>query len=158
MLQPVIGLFPGSRASEVRAHMPVLIRSAQALHRRFPRLQFLLGESPGLASEAYDEFLGQTELPLKRVRTGIMPEMGICHLSVIASGSATLEAALFGMPMIIMYRVSRITFGLGRLLVRVPSVGMVNLVLQKGVVPELLQEEANEEILLESCSRFWRQP
>jgi lipid-A-disaccharide synthase len=117
-------------------------------------MQFVLGEAPSLEKSIYDEILAGVSIPLKRLREGISPSMGICDLAVVASGTATLEMALIGVPMIIVYRVSGFTYLLGRLLVRVPAIGIVNLVPQKGVVPELIQGDLNEDVLEEKCLRF----
>jgi lipid-A-disaccharide synthase len=153
-LYPTVGLFPGSRASEVRALLPVMLRSAARLRERFPRMQFLLGQGPGLKDEVYQEIVEKAGIPLASTRDGIGPAMGVCDLAIVASGTATLELALFGIPMVVVYRVSRMTYGLGRLLVRVPSIGMVNLVSQKPVVPELIQGDLNEENLYALCVPF----
>ncbi len=154
-LYPVVGLFPGSRASEVRVLLPIFIQAAQALQRRFPRMQFILGEAPDLSEDIYENILKKVDLSVQRTRTGIEPTVSICDLAIVASGTATLELALFGLPMIVAYRVSPITFGFGRLLVRVPSIGMVNLVSQKNIVPELLQENLNKNNLYQLCCRFF---
>jgi lipid-A-disaccharide synthase len=154
-LYPTVGLFPGSRASEVRALLPVMLQSARRLRERFPRMQFLLGQGPGLDNEVYQEILEGAEIPLASTGEGIGPATGFCDLAIVASGTATLELALFGIPMVVVYRVSRITYGLGRLLVRVPSIGMVNLVSRKPVVPELIQGDLNAENLYERCVPFF---
>ena len=152
---PVLGLFPGSRASEVRALLPVMLGCARLLHQRFPRMQFLLGQGPGLSDAVYEEILEGHPLPLVRTREGIGPGMGVCDLALVASGTATLELAVFGIPMVVVYRVSWVTFGLGRLLVRVPVIGMVNLVSQKAVVPELIQGDLDEKSLYAACMPFF---
>jgi len=152
---PILGLFPGSRGSEVRALLPVMLRSARLLRERFPRMQCLLGKGPGLEDGVYQELLEETEIPLVCASEGIGPAMGICDLAIVASGTATLELALLEIPMVVVYRVSRVTYGLGRLLVRVPSIGMVNLVSQKAVVPELLQGDLNEKSLYNLCYPFF---
>jgi lipid-A-disaccharide synthase len=153
-LYPVLGLFPGSRASEVRALLPVMLRGAGLLHRRFPRMQFLLGQGPGLDDEVYRQILEKADVPLVCAREGIGPGTGVCDLALVASGTATLEMALLKVPMVVVYRVSRLTFLLGRFLVRVPVIGMVNLVSEKAVVPELIQGELTEENLYEACIPF----
>lgn len=154
-LYPVLGLFPGSRASEVRALLPVMLRGARLLHRRFPRMQFLLGQGPGLGDDVYREVLEKTDIPLVCTREGIGPGTAVCDLALVASGTATLEMALLRIPMIVVYRVSRLTFTLARLLVRVPVIGMVNLVSEKAVVPELVQAELTAENLYEACIPFF---
>ena len=150
-LYPVVGLFPGSRVSEVRNLFPTMIEAADALHRRLPRVQFLLGQSPDLPEEMYAACLKGHSISLQRVRSGVQRAMAICDLAMVASGTATLELALHGVPMIVVYRVSAATWVLGRLLVRVPSIGLVNLISQRSVVPELVQGGFNADTLLEAC-------
>jgi lipid-A-disaccharide synthase len=154
-LYPVLGLFPGSRAVEVRSLLPDLLQTARELGNRYPRMQFLLGEAQELDREIYDKILEACPVPVTRVRTGIVPVVDVCDLALVASGTATLEVALFSVPMIVVYRVSRLTYWLGRVLIRVPAIGMVNLVPQKGVVPELIQGDVNPSMLLEHCLRFF---
>jgi lipid-A-disaccharide synthase len=154
-LYPVLGLFPGSRASEVRALLPVMVRAARLIHGRFPRMQFLLGQGPGLGEEVYQEILDKADIPLVRTREGIGPGTAVCDLAIVASGTATLEMALLGIPMVVVYRVSRFTFMLARLLVRVPVIGMVNLVSERAIVPELVQGELTGKNLYEACMPFF---
>ncbi len=154
-LYPVLGLFPGSRSVEVRSLLPDLLQTARELRNRFPRMQFLLGEAQELKKELYDKIIEDCPVPVTRVRTGIVPVVDVCDLALVASGTATLEVALFAVPMIVVYRVSRFTYWLGKILIRVPAIGMVNLVPQKGVVPELIQGDVNPEMLLEHCVRFF---
>jgi lipid-A-disaccharide synthase len=154
-LYPILGLFPGSRTGEVASLLPVMMGAARLLHRRFPQMQFLLGQGPGLGEEVYQGFLDGAGIPLVCMREGIGPGAGVCDLALVASGTATLELALLGVPMIVVYRVSRLTFALGRLLVRVPMIAMVNLVSEKAVVPELIQGDLTEETLYEACLPFF---
>jgi len=131
-----------------------MIHSAEAIRRRYPRLQVVIGEAPGLDPKCYDRVLSESKLPVKRLQNGIGPAMRMCDLAVVASGTATLEVALCKVPMVVVYRVSRFTYLLGRLLVRVPCIGMVNLITQRTIVPELLQKDVNEEKLVAHCMRF----
>jgi len=142
-LYPVVGLFPGSRIAEVRSLLPDMLGAGTGLAARFPRMQFVLGEARELEPPVYDRILEGCPLPVKRVRTGIPSVVSGCDLALVASGTATLEVALAGVPMVVVYRVSRLTYLLGRWLIRVPAIGMVNLVPQMGLVPELIQDEVN---------------
>ncbi len=154
-LYPVVGLFPGSRPGEVRTLLPVMLGAARRLRGLFPRLQFLLGKAPGLDDGLYASILARKEdLPVRSLRGEHGFAMALCDLAMVASGTATLELALLGVPMVVVYRVSRPTFWLGRLLVRVPSIAMVNLVSQRMVVPELIQGELDEESLADLCRAF----
>ncbi len=154
-LYPVLGLFPGSRTAEVRSLLPDLLAAARDLRTRFPHLQVVLGEARDLDPDVYDRILAGCTVPVRRVRTGIASVIRLCDLALVASGTATLEVALFGVPMIVVYRVSWITYHLGKWLIRVPAIGLANLVPQKGVVPELIQQEVSPERLVEHALRFF---
>lgn len=150
-LYPVVGLLPGSRSSEVRSLLPTILEAAEILHCRHPHTQFLLFEAPGLPEDLFSESLSRAGLQVARVRSHVGRAMPLCDLAVVASGTATLELALYGIPMVVVYKVSRATFLLGRLLVRVPSIALVNLVCRCPVVPELLQGELDAQNLAGIC-------
>jgi lipid-A-disaccharide synthase len=150
-LYPVVGLLPGSRASEVRSLLPTILEAAQLLRQRHPHVQFLLFEAPGLPEDLFSESLRRADLPVVRARSEAGRAMPLCDIAVVASGTATLELALHGIPMVVVYKVSRATFLLGRLLVRVPSIALVNLVCGRPVVPELLQGELDARNLAGLC-------
>lgn len=150
-LHPVVGLLPGSRPSEVRSLLPTILEAARLLRRRHPYAQFLLFEAPGLPEDLFSESLSRAGMPVLRVRSEAGRAMPLCDLAVVASGTATLELAFHGVPMVVVYRVSRATFLLGRLLVRVPSIALVNLVCRCPVVPELLQGELDAQNLAGLC-------
>ncbi|MEW6443369.1 MAG: lipid-A-disaccharide synthase [bacterium] len=153
-LFPVVGLFPGSRSGEVSRLLPAMLAGAGSLRSRFPRTQFLLGQAPGLPDEVYTPILESGRLPVRRVRSATTRAMALCDLAIVASGTATLELALLGVPMIVVYKVSPVTFLLGRLLVRVPSISLVNLVSRRAVVPELLQGDLKPEAIGALCCRL----
>lgn len=150
-LYPVVGLLPGSRASEVRSLLPPILDGARLLRQRHPRTQFLLFEAPTLPDDLFSGPLQQTGLEVARVRSEAFQAMSLCDVAVVASGTATLELALHHVPMVVVYKVSKATFLLGRLLVRVPSISLVNLVSRRAVVPELLQGELNGQNLCGLC-------
>jgi lipid-A-disaccharide synthase len=134
-------LLPGSRRSEVRMHLPVMARAVEILARRFDlRASWVV--AAGLDAAEFAPLL-PTGLQLDRVHEDRFRVMADADLALCASGTATLEVGLLGTPMVVVYKVSRLTSWIGRiLLVDLPHISLVNLVLQKGVVPEVLQEEA----------------
>lgn len=137
-----IVLMPGSRASEVEALLPVLLRSAARITERLPaRLRLL--RAGGRAGEAVDRHLAATDLPVEVVRGEPFGLMADSHLALCASGTATLELGLIGTPMLVLYKLALWTYWAGRMLVHLPHFSLVNLVLDEPVVPELLQNEAN---------------
>jgi lipid-A-disaccharide synthase len=133
-----VALLPGSRESEVRALLGVMIEALERIQRERP-LEVVLIEAPTLPPGLLDELLASTTLRLERIRERRLAALADCHLALCASGTATLEVGLIGTPMIVLYRVSLITSLLGRALLRVPYIALVNLVLGREVAPELVQ-------------------
>ncbi len=139
-----IVLMPGSRASEVESLLPVLLESAGRLSRLLPT-RFRLLRAGGRAGREVDRHLESNDLPIEVVRGEPFGLLADSHLALCASGTATLELGLIGTPMIVLYKLALWTYWAGRVLVDLPHVSLVNLVLDAGVVPELMQNEANPE-------------
>ena len=133
----IVGLLPGSREGEVRHHLPVLIEAVAQIAQAKPEAQFLLAVAESLPPRLTESLLQGSDTRIRTLRGQTYQVMRAADLLIIASGTATLEAGLLGTPMIIIYRVSRLSWWAGRLLVDVPSIGMVNLVAGKRVVPSL---------------------
>jgi len=141
--RPVIAVLPGSRPQEVRHHGAALAAAAARLHREKPELQFLVARAPAIESEPLERTFASSGA---RVVSGATQAvLSAATLALVASGTATVEAALAGAPMVVVYRVSRLTYGLGRPLVKVPHFAMVNLIAGRAVVPELMQSDFTPE-------------
>jgi lipid-A-disaccharide synthase len=136
-------LLPGSRTAELERHWEPMARAAQSLASRLD-LEVVAVRASGM-SEAL--FRNAAERSIRVVDSGLHSLLATADLVFVASGTATLEAALCGAPMIVVYRTSPASFVIGRLLVKVPWISLVNLVAQEPVVPELLQEEFSAERL-----------
>lgn len=149
----VVSLLPGSRASEVRSLLPVMRASAERLAGRLP-VAFRLIQASNVAPELFDRLLDGCRLEIERVRGDRFAAIAGSHLALCASGTATLEVALLGTPMVVIYRVSRWTAVLGRMVLKVPYAGMVNLVLGRPAVPELLQERAEPRRIADEVARL----
>ncbi len=149
----VVSLLPGSRASEVRSLLPALRAGAELLAERLP-LTVQLIEAATVPGALFDEILDGCRLEVRRVRRDRFAAIAGSHLALCASGTATLEVALVGTPMVVIYRVSPWTARLGRLLIRVPYASMVNLVLGRPAVPELLQEQAEPRRIAAEAARL----
>jgi lipid-A-disaccharide synthase len=141
--RPRLALLPGSRRSEVLRHWPAMRDAAARLARGRGVEPFVI-RSPGLPEELYP---GAREAGVRPVASGAHALIASADLAFVASGTATLETALCGTPMIVVYRASRTTFAIGKRLVRVPWISLVNIVAGEPVVPELLQEELTPERL-----------
>jgi lipid-A-disaccharide synthase len=148
-----IALLPGSRAGEIERHLPIILQAAELIRQAIPQTQFILPLAstapPGLAESivAGEESVGagfkpaSSTLQLKIIPGQAYQALGAAHVAVVASGTATVEAALAAAPTVIVYRVSPLTFAVGRRLVRVEHVGMANLLAGERMFPELIQED-----------------
>jgi lipid-A-disaccharide synthase len=142
-----IGLLPGSRAKEIRDNLPTMLQAARELAGRHDRggLQFVLPLAATLnaAQRDFVRRLIEAKAPGLAVRLADDARAALLHAraSVVASGTATVEAALIGNPFVVVYRVSPITYSIAKRVVTVPHVAMANLIAGKRVVPELIQDD-----------------
>ena len=138
----LVGLLPGSRREEVERLLPEMLRAAALIRRARPDVQFVLAPAPTVDGTLVHSMLAGAPVPVP-VATGRAYEvMAASDLLLVASGTATLEAALIGTPMVVCYRVSRASQLVGRLLLRTPWISLANIVAGRAVVPELLQSSA----------------
>ena len=135
--RPVVGLLPGSRPQEVAHNLPPLEGAVAILARRRPDLQFLLAVAPSLDGGGLERRLRSS--PVRLVPNAAHAVLGASTVAVVASGTATVEAALLGTPMVVVYRLSPLTYALGRPFVKVSRFAMVNLIAGRSVVPEIIQ-------------------
>jgi lipid-A-disaccharide synthase len=141
--RPVIGLLPGSRANEIKRLMPVILESARRLSLEFPAARFLLFQAASVQDAAISAKLaGVAGLDLQVIRGQDYDALQCCDTVITVSGTATLEIALLSIPMVIVYRLAPLSYWLGRLLVKVPFIGLPNILAGKGVVREFIQHEA----------------
>jgi lipid-A-disaccharide synthase len=145
--QPVVALLPGSRPNEVRAILPTLADAALRLVAEVPSVQFLVARAPALEDDLFAavDWLRARGVPAGTIAGAADDVLAAADVVVTASGTATVQAALHGRPMVIVYRLSPLTFAIGRALVRVRQYGMVNLVAGRPVVPELIQRDFTPE-------------
>ncbi len=138
---PVIGILPGSRPNELERHLPVMLDAAGLIHERVPGARFRLGLAgdAGRAKGLPDDIGSHIEVAPPGSAYDIMRDSTAL---IVSSGTATIEAACFGTPMVIVYRMQPVSFAVGRRLVRIPDIGLVNVVARERVVPELVQGDA----------------
>lgn len=153
---PVIGILPGSRKREITSILPDFIKTARLLKKQDSTVNFLLPLAPTLT----ETDLGLSELERRelsiKVVTGHRYElMAACDLVMTASGTVTLELALLGIPMVVTYRIAPLTYFLGRHLISIPFVSLVNLVAGREVVQELIQNDFTPENLVLALQAIW---
>ncbi|MEM7376641.1 MAG: lipid-A-disaccharide synthase [Pseudomonadota bacterium] len=154
----VVGLLPGSRRGELSRLLPVLIGAAQLLLQRDPTLRFVLPLADALDDDLLDAHPALADLPVQVVRHNTHAAITACDAVAVASGTATLEVALLGVPMVILYKVQAINYAILSRLVRIPHIGLVNIVAERGVVTELIQADATPEAVCDEVHRLLDDP
>lgn len=148
----VVALLPGSRRSEIEYNAPRIFGAAARMHRERPALRFILPLAPGLR-EMVEPLRAReaTGVPIELLDGHSHEVLAACDVAIVASGTATLEAALFKAPMVIMYAVNPITWLMMRPRNLLPWVGLPNILLGRSAVPELLQGDATPERLAQEA-------
>lgn len=142
----VIALLPGSREPEVRRIFPIMLESARILQKQIPGLRFYVTQAPHVPATVYDEILKAfPEVGVQRFWERLYDIVSLADFALVASGTATLETALLGTPFFLLYKASASTFFLGRRLVKIPYLGLVNVLAGRLVVPEFIQHLAQPE-------------
>jgi len=155
----LVGLFPGSRGREVRKIFPILVQTARELRRSKPDLHFEVAAASDELAQEMEKMLGSQDRHLFGIKIGQTAEiMQRAVAGIVASGSATLEAAYFRMPFALIYKVAWPTYFAGRLLVKVKYLGMPNLLADKQVVPEFIQHRAKPPDLAKTILRLLDDP
>lgn len=146
--EPVIGLLPGSRVGEIQRLLPVLCEAADLIARKIPGARFILSASPGVSLTDMETYAASMGAPFRMdVVSGAHPIFQEADAVAAVSGTVTLEAALAGVPTVLVYKMSSLSFAIARRVVKVPHVGLANLIAEKEVMPELLQDEARPDAI-----------
>ena len=144
---PVVGVAPGSRDQEIHNLLPIMLRAMEGLSKRYRGLSCLLPLAPTIDEKKVKPLLEDFRVPLKICHQSIYEVFSCCDCAMVASGTATLEAAAMEVPMVVAYKVSPLSFFLAKRVVKVDHICLVNLVAGYEVVPELIQDEVTPELL-----------
>ncbi|MBI4395182.1 MAG: lipid-A-disaccharide synthase [Candidatus Omnitrophica bacterium] len=149
----IVGLFPGSRQTEVKRILPEMLQVAKRIYSRTPNVQFLLSQSNTLSSSLYEKILSreQPSYPIQSIRNRSFDLLYASDFALVSSGTSTLEAALASTPFVILYKTAWSTFFLGRRLIRIPYIGLVNVVAGRKIVPEFIQHEIKPETIAQEA-------
>jgi lipid-A-disaccharide synthase len=142
---PIIGLFPGSRKSELKYNLATILASAARIRERLPDARFVLPVAPSFDLEEIHRYVGDNPLSILLMRESVYDIAHACDAVITVSGTATLQIALVGTPMAIVYKMAPLTYAVGRRLIKMPHIGLVNIVAGKEVVKEFVQHEATAE-------------
>lgn len=155
----VVALLPGSRTQEIRSLLPPMLGAAQRIARQEPAARFLLPVAHTVSRGAVETYLKEVpDLPVRLIEGHVHDVMNAGDVGVIASGTATLEAALIGLPMVIVYKISAATYWIAKRLVKIPNIGLPNIVAGVRVVPELLQQDVEPDRIAFEVMAMWRTP
>lgn len=135
----IIALLPGSRKQEISRLLPDMVQVAA----RFPEYQFVVAGAPAFNPEYYQLYLNGANLPI--VFDATYDLLTHAHAAIVASGTATLETALFNVPQVVVYKGSAVSIAIGRLVIAVKYISLVNLIMNKLVVKELIQQDCNPD-------------
>jgi lipid-A-disaccharide synthase len=141
--RPVVALLPGSRHNELRAILPDLVRGAMLIRQTLPNVQFILARAPHLDDGLFDSLEQLAGVVTVEGRTDDV--LAAADVAIVASGTVTVQAALHQCPMVVVYRLSSLTYRLGKPFVHVDTYAMANLVAGRRVVPELIQDDFTPE-------------
>ncbi len=152
--RPLVGLLPGSRMNEIKRLLPVMLEAAEKLSEKYTDLQFILPQADSISDELLQEYLETSALAIKVIKGQPYNVIQCCDAVMTASGTASLEVALLSVPMVIVYKLSTITYWLGKMLVKTPFIGLPNIVAGKGIVKELIQQQVSAEALFTEIERI----
>ena len=141
-----VGLLPGSRTSEVRRILPLLLSAAAKSREAAPAHKFSIGRSEFVPRRIYEKIVSRQRLEVE-IGERTRDIMAGSKLLLVASGTATLESALFETPLVIVYRMSKINYFIADRLIRIDDIGLVNIILKERVAPEFVQAEAHPKAI-----------
>ncbi|MDH3574166.1 MAG: lipid-A-disaccharide synthase [Desulfobacteraceae bacterium] len=157
---PAIGLLPGSRHGEIERHLPVMIDAARILLKKIETIKFIISLSPDVGEKHVKEIVKKHkgEADFEIVAGNVRNVFEQSKMVMAASGTVTLESAISGTPMVIIYKVSPVSFWLGKAMIRVKNIGLVNLIAGKEIVPELIQEDASSTRIADTVYKMLSDP
>ncbi|PKP14029.1 MAG: lipid-A-disaccharide synthase [Bacteroidetes bacterium HGW-Bacteroidetes-3] len=136
--KPIVALLPGSRKQEIKKMLSVMLNIVD----KFPDFQFVIAGAPSQDYEFYEQFIGKDNV--KFVPNKTYDLLSVSYAAIVTSGTATLETALFKIPQIVCYKTSKASYQIGKRLVKLKYISLVNLIMDKEVVKELIQDDFNE--------------
>jgi lipid-A-disaccharide synthase len=145
--KPIVGLLPGSRANEIKRMLPVMLTAAEKVQADLPGCQFILPQADSISDALLEGYTRRSTLKIAVIKNQPYDVIQCCDAVMTTSGTATLEIALLTVPMVIAYKLSTLTYWLGRWLVNIPFIGLPNIVSGKRIIKELIQHEATAENL-----------
>lgn len=149
-----IGLLPGSRKREVLTLLPTMLQGVALLKQSFPNVQVLIPVAPTLPDGLIPELCANASFPIHRVKDHVYTVLRATDVSILASGTATLQGALAGEPFIIIYKTSKLTYMIAKSLIKLKVIGLANIVAEAPFIPELIQDEVSATNICRELKRM----
>ncbi len=149
---PILGIFPGSRVMEVRNLLPVMVRVAEAIRTKFS-VQPVISRAEQLPEDLFHEIATHAKIPIVTGSSHAL--MKFSRVAMVASGTATLECGYLQTPMVVLYAVSPLTYWLGRLLIKIDTIALANIVAGEKIVPEFIQKDITAAAVGAAVERFF---
>lgn len=144
----IIGLLPGSREKEVQTLLPIMLKTAQELSEKYSDIHFLIAVASTInAEDITPKIPDNIRSKITLIPNDTYNAINACNLCIVTSGTATLETAILQKPLIVVYKTSFLTWILAKTFIKIPNIGLVNVVAKKRIVPECIQFEANAETI-----------
>ncbi|MEW5758643.1 MAG: lipid-A-disaccharide synthase [Candidatus Omnitrophota bacterium] len=140
-----IAVLPGSRIKEINFNLPIMLKSIRLIKEQLPLYKFVLIKTPTVAQTEFDKFLNRLDTNIEIVEKNHYEEFSKCSFAIVASGTATVETAILEIPFVIVYRISNLTAFFLKHMIKIPYIGMVNILAGKKIIEEFLQEKAIPE-------------
>lgn len=154
----IIALLPGSRIQEIRLILPLMLRAAKIINKTIPQTQFIIAKAPNLDTQVYQDECKKFNLDLNIIDGKTYDCLNMAQASMVCSGTATLEAAIIQKPFLIAYKTNIFNYLLYKPQVKIPYIGMVNIVAGKQIVPEFIQFDAHPKKIADSILKFLQDP
>jgi lipid-A-disaccharide synthase len=153
-----VALLPGSRSKEIISLLPDMLSAARMLKSRFPDLQFVLPVAPTLEKSFVQEFVDRSGVQVSLFEGTPYDLLRASDAAIVTSGTATLETGLMAVPMVIVYRISRLSYLIGKMFIDVKHIGLVNIVADRTVVPELIQDRVTPDAIAAAIGEMLSDP
>jgi len=149
-----IGLFPGSRIQEIGRILPEMLKGLRLLSSTKPEIKGLISKAPAIDDSVYQNIMAEHNTNAMIYEGNNYDLMSHARLNLVCSGTATLECAIIGTPMVVVYKTSPITYWIARSLIKIPYIGMVNVVAEEKIVPELIQGQCNARAIAATSLKY----
>ena len=150
----VIGLFPGSRRSEIKYLLPIMLATAKLLKKQNPNIEFLLPQAHFITHDDLQKHLQSSSIKINIIKNQNYDVMQVCDAIIAASGTVTLEIAIMGIPLVIIYKTSWLEYKIAKLLIKIPYIGLCNILANKKIVQELLQYAATPPNIVKEIKKI----